>query len=141
MSSETPELPDLSDAPEVPVEAEFSVIAFEWAWHPHPYMLSRQHVNYAAAHRHGEITDEVIRQAEAEGGAVCDLCATTDKRLPFDEHRKVIGMVIRPEVDKTPNYLAGLKEWLNQNEYIIRNELKAEMLLFAKYQPRIVRKI
>jgi len=140
MSQET-QLPDLSDVPTVPIEADFSVIAFEWAWSPHPYMVSEFTVDFAAKNHRGELSDHVIREAEREsGGALCAVCIRQKLDYSFNQHRRVIGMVIRPEVpDKAPNYLAGLKEWLNENEYVIRNELKAEMLLFAKYEPRIVR--
>jgi hypothetical protein len=98
-------------------------------------MVSDAHVKFAAV-RSRRLDDNLIRDAEMQGAH----CAFCDKS--FDEHRKVIGMVIRPEVpDKVPNFLEGFTDWLNQNEYVLRNELKVEVLLFAKYEPRIVRNI
>ena len=124
-------LPDLADAPEVPAEAEFKVHAFEWTWSPHPYILSDEHVEFAAKHFHGELTPEAIRAAE-QNGCKCTFCAKEGVPFNFDNHRRVVGMVIMPTVDKHPDGLTGLRDWLFQNEYQLSKELKIEVLVFSK---------
>jgi hypothetical protein len=128
-------LPDLEDVPVLPDGAEFKIIAFEWAWSPHPYALTSEHVEYAAKHFSGDMGSRTIEKAEDEG-ITCGICQQQGVHFTWENHRRVIGMVIRPTVMKTPNDLVGLKEWLNHNEYQLSTELKIEVLVFA--QPELV---
>lgn len=80
---------------------------------PHMYCITPRHLTGASMY----LTEDTIRDAEKNHGAVCDTCrhlvklGRQQKVLSFDEHRKELTLFL--EVPKGDlNSVLGLKEYL-----------------------------
>lgn len=106
--------------PPIPARVSFSLLKVESISRPHPYCITPRHVEWAADHYSGMLTQEAIIDAE-KNGAKCDICRKQGNKqgniLTFAQHETVTALFIQvPAGVENLNDLKGLHKYLFENK-------------------------
>ncbi len=111
----------ITDLPQPPTGAVFSLLKVEHVPMPHPYCITPKHVAVASDHWCGMLGKEAIRDAE-ERGAQCDICRKLARKrrwpgpgapvLSYDEHENPLTVFVRVPQNSDLNAVPGLHAYL-----------------------------